>query len=242
MPESEDGGRTIETWTKYFPTGHSWNSPSRSVPTLQFSFTPTKLTKFSASLTCRQREFWWILFQLSSGGPVPPSFNLLQFEHQNETWMEAIVEWFPSVAFHSSRGRFKETIHRFNFLNHFASSPVPNLKGLLSLKEYVSIQIRWSSNCSDNQRILMKPLQIDELKSSCYSYGTHLRLFFQDRILSMNPLSDLQFQEISTEDSEGKTGKSGLLSASSQPFILSSLVQSKPMESITLERSIHVLC
>ena len=79
------------------------------------------------------------------------------------------------------------------------------------------------------ERILMKPLQIDELKK--------LLLFLRDAFEIILPRpnifdeseSNVQFQRISTEDSEKeKNGKGGSFSASSQPFILSSLIQSKP--------------
>ena len=200
--------------------------------TLQFSFTPKKRQVLSFALHVAKGNF-------DESGSVEFRWSgATEFQQikMKPGWKDSRVVSKRCISL--SRGRFKETIHRFNFLNHFFIS-CPIWRDFCPWRRR-EIFTQWSSNCSDNRKILMKPLQIDELKKLLLFLRDAFEIILQDRILSMNP-----YQTCNSKNFHWRFRRKNR-----EKWITFSLIAAiysvftgpiKTMESITLERSIHVL-
>lgn len=229
MPESDDGGRTIESWASAFQRAVREAVLLNQYNTSVFLHTYKNdeiLSYAHKSPTGIFDEYFLVDFKWP--GSIDYQRCTLSIK-MKPGWNDSRVVSKRCISLFQEDGSKKlvfatiSSVTSFHFLSEDEGTFLIEGDGKYLLND--------SQKAPVAERILLKPLQIDELKK--------MLLFLRDAFEVILPRpkifdeseSNMQFQRISAEESEkdkDKQGKGGLNAMIPFPFTLPSLVHSKP--------------
>lgn len=217
---NDDDGRTIEAWTSIF------NRAIRE---------SILLDQYNTSIflhTYRSNDILSFAAQKSSKGIFDESFSIeykwpgnIDFQRCNLSikmkpgWKDSRVVSKRCISFCKGEGPQKNTIATISPLNSFHL--LSEFEGTVILEGEGKYQLNDQYVAPIAERIVVKPLQIEELKRLILFLRDTFEVILPRPIIQDEPESSINLQKISIENSEGKTIKS-------ESESLASLAQSKP--------------